>query len=141
MARRLPQEVDHTDQVRPMQLPNGIESHATQYSDSIFGNLRTEELPKKNCAEREISEVNQSSTDLSDHVVACSTNLENNSNFQQNGCGETRATIIRPDDLDNSKPDSNQIEAEWIEQFEPGVYITLIALRDGTRELKRVRFR
>ncbi|XP_078433942.1 PH, RCC1 and FYVE domains-containing protein 1-like [Wolffia australiana] len=32
------------------------------------------------------------------------------------------------------------IEAEWIEQCEPGVYITLVALRDGSRDLKRVRF-
>lgn len=38
-----------------------------------------------------------------------------------------------------SAPD--QVEAEWIEQYEPGVYITLVALRDGTRDLKRVRFR
>jgi len=36
---------------------------------------------------------------------------------------------------------NNQVEAEWIEQYEPGVYITLVALRDGTRDLKRVRFR
>lgn len=36
---------------------------------------------------------------------------------------------------------ANQVEAEWIEQYEPGVYITLVALRDGTRDLKRVRFR
>lgn len=35
---------------------------------------------------------------------------------------------------------TNQVEAEWIEQYEPGVYITLVALRDGTRDLKRVRF-
>ncbi|CAH9140170.1 unnamed protein product [Cuscuta epithymum] len=34
----------------------------------------------------------------------------------------------------------DQIEAEWIEQYEPGVYITLVALRDGSRDLKRVRF-
>ncbi|KAJ8762952.1 hypothetical protein K2173_023081 [Erythroxylum novogranatense] len=34
----------------------------------------------------------------------------------------------------------NQVEAEWIEQYEPGVYITLVALHDGTRDLKRVRF-
>ncbi|XP_040997959.1 PH, RCC1 and FYVE domains-containing protein 1-like [Juglans microcarpa x Juglans regia] len=34
----------------------------------------------------------------------------------------------------------NQVEAEWIEQYEPGVYITLVALRDGSRDLKRVRF-
>ncbi|KAL3845420.1 hypothetical protein ACJIZ3_002823 [Penstemon smallii] len=35
---------------------------------------------------------------------------------------------------------ASQIDAEWIEQYEPGVYITLVALRDGTRDLKRVRF-
>ncbi|KAH6824099.1 Regulator of chromosome condensation family with FYVE zinc finger domain-containing protein [Perilla frutescens var. hirtella] len=35
---------------------------------------------------------------------------------------------------------ASQIEAEWIEQYEPGVYITLVALQDGTRDLKRVRF-
>ncbi|KAJ1287224.1 hypothetical protein BS78_03G414800 [Paspalum vaginatum] len=34
----------------------------------------------------------------------------------------------------------NQVQAEWIEQYEPGVYITLTTLRDGTRDLKRVRF-
>ncbi|KAF9682733.1 hypothetical protein SADUNF_Sadunf05G0139300 [Salix dunnii] len=34
----------------------------------------------------------------------------------------------------------SQFEAEWIEQYEPGVYITLVALHDGTRDLKRVRF-
>lgn len=36
---------------------------------------------------------------------------------------------------------SNQVEAEWIEQYEPGVYITLLTLHDGTIDLKRVRFR
>ncbi|KAI5009531.1 hypothetical protein ZWY2020_011668 [Hordeum vulgare] len=35
---------------------------------------------------------------------------------------------------------SNQVESEWIEQFEPGVYLTLVSLHDGTKELKRVRF-
>ncbi|XP_027363060.1 PH, RCC1 and FYVE domains-containing protein 1-like isoform X3 [Abrus precatorius] len=39
-----------------------------------------------------------------------------------------------------SPANNSQIEAEWIEQYEPGVYITLVALRDGTRDLKRVRF-
>jgi hypothetical protein len=32
-------------------------------------------------------------------------------------------------------------EAEWVEQDEPGVYITLTALPGGARDLKRVRFR
>jgi hypothetical protein len=32
-------------------------------------------------------------------------------------------------------------EAEWVEQDEPGVYITLTALPGGATDLKRVRFR
>jgi hypothetical protein len=32
-------------------------------------------------------------------------------------------------------------EAEWVEQDEPGVYITLTSLQGGGRDLKRVRFR
>ncbi|KAE9606982.1 putative brevis radix (BRX) domain-containing protein [Lupinus albus] len=35
---------------------------------------------------------------------------------------------------------ASEIEAEWIEEDEPGVYITLRQLADGTRELRRVRF-
>jgi hypothetical protein len=32
-------------------------------------------------------------------------------------------------------------DAEWVEQDEPGVYITLTAFPGGARDLKRVRFR
>ncbi|KAF8411664.1 hypothetical protein HHK36_004222 [Tetracentron sinense] len=35
---------------------------------------------------------------------------------------------------------SNQVEAEWVDLYEPGVYINLVTLGDGTRDLKRVRF-
>ncbi|XP_051218419.2 PH, RCC1 and FYVE domains-containing protein 1 [Lolium perenne] len=38
-------------------------------------------------------------------------------------------------------PDSDtKLESEWVEQDEPGVYITLTALPGGARDLKRVRF-
>lgn len=30
--------------------------------------------------------------------------------------------------------------AEWVEQYEPGVYITFVALASGGKDLKRVRF-
>lgn len=46
-----------------------------------------------------------------------------------------------PSAFRSSSSASVDVEAEWIEQFEPGVYITLVTLRDGTRDLKRVRFR
>lgn len=35
----------------------------------------------------------------------------------------------------------SDIENEWVEQDEPGVYITIKALPGGLRELRRVRFR
>ncbi|KAE8657609.1 Detected protein of confused Function [Hibiscus syriacus] len=39
-----------------------------------------------------------------------------------------------------SVTNGGQAEADWIEKDKPGVYITLVALQDGTRDLKRVRF-
>lgn len=42
-----------------------------------------------------------------------------------------------------SKPKENESrnESEWVEQDEPGVYITLTSLASGAIDLKRVRFR
>ena len=40
-----------------------------------------------------------------------------------------------------SVSNAGDMEAEWIEEDEPGVYITIRQLADGTRELRRVRFR
>ncbi|XP_028793700.1 protein BREVIS RADIX-like isoform X2 [Neltuma alba] len=39
-----------------------------------------------------------------------------------------------------SVSNGSDMEAEWVEQDEPGVYITIRQLPDGTRELRRVRF-
>lgn len=36
---------------------------------------------------------------------------------------------------------ASDMETEWVEEDEPGVYITLRALPNGRRELRRVRFR
>lgn len=36
---------------------------------------------------------------------------------------------------------ASDLESEWVEQDEAGVYITIRALPDGRRELRRVRFR
>ncbi|KAJ4965256.1 hypothetical protein NE237_017105 [Protea cynaroides] len=76
----------------------------------------------------------------------------------QNGNGGVSAEISRPEAAGDKETESiengesgmksrspapgngHHLEAEWIEQYEPGVYITLVALWDGTRDLKRVRF-
>ncbi|XP_051148363.1 protein Brevis radix-like 4 [Andrographis paniculata] len=41
---------------------------------------------------------------------------------------------------DISISNASDLETEWVEQDEPGVYITIRALPEGRRELKRVRF-
>lgn len=40
-----------------------------------------------------------------------------------------------------SRESSSRTESEWVEQDEPGVYITLTSLPGGAKDLKRVRFR
>ncbi|CAI9772284.1 unnamed protein product [Fraxinus pennsylvanica] len=50
---------------------------------------------------------------------------------------DTNASIDEPS---VSISNASDIESEWIEEDEPGVYITIRQLVDGTRELRRVRF-
>ncbi|KAL0671256.1 hypothetical protein Bca4012_033960 [Brassica carinata] len=40
-----------------------------------------------------------------------------------------------------SLSNASEMQAEWIEEDDPGVYVTIRQLPDGTRELRRVRFR
>ncbi|XP_022863054.1 protein Brevis radix-like 4 isoform X2 [Olea europaea var. sylvestris] len=40
----------------------------------------------------------------------------------------------------SNEGDANQTEVDWIEQYEPGVYIALIDFQDGSRDIKIVRF-
>uniref|UniRef100_A0A0D3G736 FYVE-type domain-containing protein n=1 Tax=Oryza barthii TaxID=65489 RepID=A0A0D3G736_9ORYZ len=61
-----------------------------------------------------------------------------------NGPTSVRNKLSHPEIPKNGTrlPDSDsKHESEWVEQDEPGVYITLTALPGGTRDLKRVRFR
>ncbi|KAH6784761.1 hypothetical protein C2S52_009720 [Perilla frutescens var. hirtella] len=52
----------------------------------------------------------------------------------------SRATTASRDEDSVSISNASEVEAEWIEEDEPGVYITIRQLLDGTRELRRVRF-
>lgn len=57
--------------------------------------------------------------------------------------GSARTSSSREVDFSGELSVSNasDMETEWVEQDEPGVYITIRALPGGTRELRRVRFR
>ncbi|KAL9406173.1 hypothetical protein Peur_003145 [Populus x canadensis] len=52
----------------------------------------------------------------------------------------SRTTTSSRDEPSISVSNASDVEAEWVEQDEPGVYITIRQLADGTRELRRVRF-
>ncbi|PSR91374.1 Protein BREVIS RADIX like [Actinidia chinensis var. chinensis] len=52
----------------------------------------------------------------------------------------SRTTTSSRDEASISISNASDMESEWVEQDEPGVYITIRQLVDGTRELRRVRF-
>ena len=57
--------------------------------------------------------------------------------------GSVRTSSSREADRSRELSISNasDMETEWVEQDEPGVYITIRAFPGGTREVRRVRFR
>lgn len=52
----------------------------------------------------------------------------------------SRTTTSSRDEASVSVSNASDLDTEWVEQDEPGVYITIRQLADGTRELRRVRF-
>lgn len=59
--------------------------------------------------------------------------LKNNDKLMENS-NFTRAAVSQQDT-------ANDLKVEWVEQYEPGVYITFTTLQCGKKGLKRVRFR
>lgn len=53
----------------------------------------------------------------------------------------SRTTTSSRDEASVSISNASDVDSEWVEEDEPGVYITIRQLADGTRELRRVRFR
>ncbi|KAF5774462.1 putative brevis radix (BRX) domain-containing protein [Helianthus annuus] len=57
----------------------------------------------------------------------------------QEGENEDSDTSDPEDDSDDNV--AEQVDAEWAEQCAPGVFVTLMILRDGTKDIQRVHFR
>lgn len=170
MAEVLPVGVYDKDDVRPVYIPNGIDpssiphpnangehqlrtdarnssdfpSSATM-SDLITNGVSGQTHPNRDAlGTNEMTTQNERFPDSIDGEEHPDTGLPN-------GSGRMFASTGRSPETDGNGENGlmsrnpitavNQVEAEWIEQCEPGVYITLVALRDGTRDLKRVRFR
>lgn len=62
-------------------------------------------------------------------------------NGEMSSMDASRTTTETRDDASISISNASEMESEWVEQDQPGVYITIRQLADGTRELRRVRFR
>lgn len=48
---------------------------------------------------------------------------------------------LHPAKTESQQRETKAVKLEWVEQYEPGVYITLVVLPSGQKGLKRVRFR
>nr|GMD91127.1 ultraviolet-B receptor uvr8 [Ipomoea batatas] len=170
MAERLPPGAYDAECTRLPYLPNGMDLNVMKYPDmngerhsrsdsiastylssqvSIDASINCMESPTKGSGCNETNQFNQAreivtSNGMDDPpdvsvVQACSNRSSLAVDKEESG---------PPQDTENGvksrnsvvASNANQTEAEWIEQYEPGVYITLVALRDGTRDLKRVRF-
>ncbi|XP_039124891.1 PH, RCC1 and FYVE domains-containing protein 1 isoform X1 [Dioscorea cayenensis subsp. rotundata] len=177
MAERLPPGVYENDQITPVYMPNGVESHTSYSSDlrregqlrndatsnavnsSSINSVVTNGLSLQNHLTRNALEANELSTRFQNnwsvqsnksndnlYATARDSNAEphiSSSRAEDHDYKETEPRVNGENSSSKSRISAapgNQVEAEWIEQYEPGVYITLVALRDGTRDLKRVRF-
>ncbi|KAF7141200.1 hypothetical protein RHSIM_Rhsim06G0090700 [Rhododendron simsii] len=152
MAARLPPEVDDGDSTRAFHIrkslePNGIhypDSNGVCYSDSIDDLHLAASTGIDHPATTKGMKSPGSKSPRHDHPDGRLPN-GNGVVILSDAPDGTESGPIQDGDSMRSRNSAfvgsaNQVEAEWIEQYEPGVYITLVALRDGTRDLKRVRF-
>ncbi|XP_022749520.1 PH, RCC1 and FYVE domains-containing protein 1-like [Durio zibethinus] len=166
MAERLPPGVYNTENIRLAYLPNGLEPNGVRCPDANGeGHLRSDSIGGSFLASPhaiDSTTINGTQSPAELHWVPTGANgsddhsdtkLPNGSGGFQAGSSSVSEAIDEREsgsygDGENGMKsrnsalvaNGNEVEAEWIEQYEPGVYITLVALRDGTRDLKRVRF-
>ncbi|KAE8684514.1 Regulator of chromosome condensation (RCC1) family with FYVE zinc finger domain isoform 3 [Hibiscus syriacus] len=147
MAARLPPGVYDTESIKPTYLPNGLEQNGVHCPDSNgLGHLRSDSIGGSFLA---------SPTALASSTINCHSDtrlLKGTTGLQEGNSSVSVAVDGRVSEsfrdsengmecrISASVANGSQADADWIEQYEPGVYITLVALQDGTRDLKRVRF-
>ncbi|KAK9110447.1 hypothetical protein Sjap_018507 [Stephania japonica] len=181
MAEKLPPGVYESEGLKPVYVPNGLETNGIHYSDANGEQLLRPDsnsgvdlasaLGYESSISNGISTLGNVQRD-SMGTYGSNGHLQSSGNLASNGredysdvgsqggggvCagGSVRSEVSDGRETESSfhngengtksrsptlAPNSDQVEAEWIDQYEPGVYITLGALRDGTRDLKRVRF-
>ncbi|KAE8684992.1 WD-40 repeat-containing protein MSI4 [Hibiscus syriacus] len=142
MAERLPPGVYESESIKPTFLPNGLEKNGVHcpYSKGL-GHLRYDSIGGSFIAFPTALD----SAAINDHsdnrLLKGTTGLpEENSNLPE-VIDERESGYFRESENSmkcrNSASVANcgQVEADWIEQYEPGVYIILVALQDRTKGL------
>ncbi|KVH99541.1 Brevis radix-like domain-containing protein, partial [Cynara cardunculus var. scolymus] len=150
MAERLPAGTYDLDSIK---LPNGLDPNCT--SDTTNGENESRSntcylispsstsinktfTENKEPPIRTTSNGNDGYSDAARSLNGTAVEMENKYLQREDNGFKPRNPVVPSSSSSSNATD--QVEAEWIEQYEPGVYITLVALRDGTRDLKRVRF-
>ncbi|ONK71345.1 uncharacterized protein A4U43_C04F7520 [Asparagus officinalis] len=136
MAENLPHRAYAPDSIRPRYLNIATEPLANHHLD-----LRKENQRNEASNGQDIPPVIAAITDYNvEHSSKRDT--PTSAKMQQFNAKEARPLQNGNNSFRSRLPTTatTQMEAEWIEQYEPGIYITLMALHDRTRELKRVRF-
>ncbi|KAM7256727.1 hypothetical protein ACFE04_012468 [Oxalis oulophora] len=143
MSERLPLGDNDTENMRPANLSNGSEPNGVHYpdtnrvrhsSDSVTSSILASPRGIQGLTQFPGEPPNARLSSNSIPVVQANVSESVDGGTIQDGENGPRSQ--NPSVVANGNP----VEAEWIEQYEPGVYITLLALQDGTRDLKRVRF-
>ncbi|XP_065877352.1 PH, RCC1 and FYVE domains-containing protein 1-like isoform X3 [Euphorbia lathyris] len=124
MAERLPVGAARNVKSSPFTLFGLTASHdvSNVSIDHTNGQIASQELDTNGLNSQLLSSV---------HSI---TSLRNASHTKQGQLEVTARNGIR------TKDSESHHEAEWVEQDEPGVYITLTSLPGGVKDLKRVRF-
>ncbi|KAI3496446.1 hypothetical protein L1887_38810 [Cichorium endivia] len=77
--------------------------------------------------------------EINSHVAEA---VESNDSLspQEEENNNVKLRILVSEVSDTTTATTNQVVGEWVDQYEPGVYIYLVSLPDGTSDLKKVRF-
>lgn len=154
MAEMLPPGAYDASIMRAVYLPNGLEPNGIQHSEAngpkYSDSVESSQFSSSGAKPATLS-VAQSFDKVSRDVFRSNGSEHRDAGLLNGGDGVNQIKASDPGPVHDGDAstrsrnsaladDGNQVEAEWIEQYEPGVYITLVALKDGTRDLKRVRF-
>ncbi|KAF3783410.1 putative E3 ubiquitin-protein ligase [Nymphaea thermarum] len=170
IAEKIPPGAYCCDDIRPIFLPDTVEANSTRHSDAkevnhhvnyVNHGTRIESLTSTGFQrglnfsgddQLETTTRNSLTQDPKLHQASGEWGLANSvmqsgeeklspaNGSAENSGTESETVQSRQNGTGLLLDSNNQVESERVEQYEPGVYITLLTLRDGTKDIKRVRF-